>query len=62
MMHQTRVFVPAEYIEQVMEVSKGVFNNEEEVGFLKSCLYYLKEGLNADQAIDMAMIDYLIDL
>jgi hypothetical protein len=60
-MHYPKVFVPAEYIEQVMEVSKGVFSNEEEISFLKSCLYYLKEGLSADQAIDLAMIDYLID-
>jgi hypothetical protein len=57
-----KVFIPSEYIEQVLEVGKGVFSKEEELHFLKSCLYYLKEGMNADQSIDMAMIDYLVDL
>lgn len=59
---QHKVFIPAEYLERVMEVSQGVFNKEEELYFLKACMYYLKEGMNADQAIDMAMIDYLVDL
>jgi hypothetical protein len=45
-----------------LEISKDVFNNEEELGFVKSCLYYLMEGVTAEHAIDMAMIDYLIDL
>ncbi|NBA84528.1 hypothetical protein GVN16_02080 [Emticicia sp. CRIBPO] len=59
---QHKVFIPAEYLERVMEVSQGVFNQDEELYFLKACMYYLKEGMNADQAIDMAMIDYLVDL
>ncbi len=61
-MHQSKVFVPAEYIEKVLEISKGVFNEREEIGFLKDCLYYLKEGQTADEAIEMAMVDYLIDM
>ena len=43
-------------------MSKDVFTNEEELHFLKSCLYYLMEGVSVEHAIDMAMIDYLIDL
>ncbi len=61
-MQQTKVFVPAEYIERVLEISKGVFNEREEISFLKDCLYYLKEGQTADEAISMAMVDYLIDM
>lgn len=57
-----KVFVPAEYIEEVMEMSKNVFNNDEELEFLKSCLYYLKEGMNASQAVELAMVDYLVDM
>lgn len=57
-----KVFVPAEYIEEVIEMSKNVFNNEEELDFLKSCLYYLKEGMNAQQAVELAMVDYLVDM
>ncbi|MCP9767335.1 hypothetical protein EGI22_05395 [Lacihabitans sp. LS3-19] len=61
MQHQ-KVFIPAEEITKVLSMSKDVFNNDEELSFIKSCLYYLTEGVNADYAIDMAMIDYLIDL
>ncbi|SOE22457.1 hypothetical protein SAMN06298216_2891 [Spirosomataceae bacterium TFI 002] len=57
-----KVFVPAEYIEEVMEMSNNVFNDREELEFLKSCLYYLKEGMNAQQAVELAMVDYLVDL
>ncbi|MFN8430220.1 MAG: hypothetical protein U0V04_09590 [Spirosomataceae bacterium] len=56
------VFITAQDISKVMEMSKDVFNNEEELHFLKSCLYYLMEGVSVEHAIDMAMIDYLIDL
>jgi hypothetical protein len=57
-----KVFVPAEYIEEVMEMSNDVFNDREELEFLKSCLYYLKEGMNAQQAVELAMVDYLVDM
>ncbi|MCR9066633.1 MAG: hypothetical protein NXI00_21850 [Cytophagales bacterium] len=55
-------FVPAEYIEQVMEMSRDVFTKEEELEFLKSCLFYLQEGFNAQQAIELSMVDYLVDM
>lgn len=61
-MFQPKVFVPSDYINQVLEMSKGVFDQNEEINFLKSCLYYLTEGMDAKQAIDLAMIDYLVDL
>lgn len=57
-----KVFIPAEYIEEVMEMSNNVFNDKEELDFLKSCLYYLKEGMNAQQAVELAMVDYLVDM
>jgi hypothetical protein len=59
---QIKTFVAAEYIEQVMEMSKDVFSKDEELEFLKSCLFYLKEGLNAQQAIELSMVDYLVDM
>ncbi len=61
-MQQPKVFIPAEDVSKILEMSKDVFSNEEELGFVKSCLYYLMEGVSAEHAIDMAMIDYLIDL
>ncbi|WP_341227111.1 hypothetical protein [uncultured Arcticibacterium sp.] len=57
-----KTFVPAEYIEQVMEMSKDVFTKDDELEFLKSCLFYLKEGVTAQQAIEMSMVDYLVDM
>ena len=62
LMQQPKVFIPAEHVSKILEMSKDVFSNEEELGFVKSCLYYLMEGVSAEYAIDMAMIDYLIDL
>ncbi|MFT5885120.1 MAG: hypothetical protein ACI9IP_001580 [Arcticibacterium sp.] len=59
---QVKTFVPAEHILQVMEMSKDVFNKEEELEFLKSCLYYLNEGMTAMNAIEMSMVDYLVDM
>ncbi|MFT7249525.1 MAG: hypothetical protein ACI97P_002306, partial [Arcticibacterium sp.] len=50
------------YILQVMEMSKDVFNTEEELEFLKSCLFYLNEGMTAINAIEMSMVDYLVDM
>ena len=61
-MNQAKVFVPAEYIENILEISKGVFNEKEEIALLKDCFYYLKEGQTVDVAIEMAMVDYLIDM
>ena len=62
LMQQPKVFIPAEDVSKILEMSKDVFNNDEELIFIKSCLYYLMEGVSAEHAIDMAMIDYLIDL
>jgi translation elongation factor EF-4 len=59
---QVKTFVPTEYILQVMEMSKEVFNTEEELEFLKSCLFYLNEGMTAINAIEMSMVDYLVDM
>lgn len=61
-MQHPKVFIPAEDISKILEMSKDVFNQDEELGFIKSCLYYLMEGVSVEHAIDMAMIDYLIDL
>lgn len=57
-----KTLIPAEYIEQVLEMSGDVFDKDEELNFLKSCMFYLKEGFTSIQAIEMAMVDYLIDL
>jgi len=59
---EIKSFVAAEYIERVMEMSKDVFSQDEELEFLKSCLFYLKEGMNAQQAIELSMVDYLVDM
>ncbi|MGR3810224.1 hypothetical protein [Jiulongibacter sp. NS-SX5] len=59
---KVKQFVPAEYIQQVIEMSKDVFSQEEELEFLKSCLFYLQEGFDAHQSIEMAMVDYLVDM
>ncbi|MCF8326372.1 MAG: DUF1477 domain-containing protein [Leadbetterella sp.] len=61
-MQQPKVFIPADDVSKILEMSKDVFNKDEELNFIKSCLYYLTEGVSAEHAIDMAMIDYLIDL
>ena len=57
-----KTFVPAEYIEQVMEMSRDVFTKNEELDFLKSCLFYIKEGMTAQNAIEMSIVDYLVDM
>jgi hypothetical protein len=59
---QIKTFVPADYIEQVLEMSRDVFTKDEELEFLKSCLFYLKEGMTAQHAIEMSMVDYLVDM
>ena len=61
-MQQSKVYIPAEEIGKILEMSKDVFNKSEELEFMKSCLFFLMEGFSAENAIDMAMIDYLIDL
>ncbi len=56
------IFVPAESIDYVLDISSNVFSNGEELSFLKSCLFYLKEGMTGEQAVELAMVDFLIDL
>ncbi len=56
------IFIPAESIEYVLEMSTNVFNNGDELSFLKSCLYYLKEGMTGEQAVELAMVDYLVNI
>lgn len=59
---QNEITIPARYIAQLMEISNEMpFQKEEELTFLKSCLYYLTEGVTSDYAINMAMVDYLIE-
>jgi hypothetical protein len=62
MQNLPKVFIPAENLAKVLEMSKDVFNSEEELAFIKSCMYYLMEGVSVEHAIDMAMIDFLVDM
>ncbi|KPM47593.1 hypothetical protein [Jiulongibacter sediminis] len=59
---KVKTFIPAEYIQDVIEMSRDVFSEKEELEFLKSCLFYLQEGFNSQQAIEMSMVDYLVDM
>ena len=59
---KVKTFIPAEYIQDVMEMSRDVFSKKEDLEFLKSCLFYLREGFNSQQAIEMSMVDYLVDM
>ena len=34
-----KTLIPAEYIEQVLEMSGDVFDKDEELNFLKSCMF-----------------------
>lgn len=62
MLHQERT-IPIQSINQVIEMGDGIFNeNEQQLIFLKNCLYYLQEGIRVEQAINMAFVDYLIDV
>jgi hypothetical protein len=58
---QETILIPTEYIEQVLEKTSGVRPNlQEELFYLRSSLSYLREGMNAEQAIDLATMDYLM--
>ncbi|MDP5120093.1 MAG: hypothetical protein NWQ46_00750 [Spirosomaceae bacterium] len=59
---QNEVTIPARYIDELITVSNGIsFQKEQELHFIKSCLFYLKEGIGSDHAINMAMVDYLTE-
>jgi hypothetical protein len=58
---QEAILIPTEYIEQVLEKTSGVRPNlQEELFYLRTSLAYLKQGMNAEQAIDLATMDYLM--
>lgn len=60
---QNEVTIPASYIDELMTISNEIsFQKEQELLFIKSCLYYLKEGVGSEHAINMAMVDYLTEL
>jgi hypothetical protein len=58
---QETILIPTEYIEQVIEKTTGVRPNlQEELSYLRTSLSYLREGMNVEQAIDLATMDYLM--
>jgi hypothetical protein len=61
--HKTKLRYPlAIFMSWWMMVSSGIsFQKEEELLFIKSCLFYLKEGIRSEHVINMAMVDYLTE-
>jgi hypothetical protein len=58
---QELIQIPTEYIEQILEKTTGVRPNlQEELTYLRTSLGYLREGMNVEQATDLATIDYLM--
>lgn len=58
---QEFIQIPTEYIEQVLEKTTGVRPNlQEELAYLRTSLSYLREGMNVEEATDLATIDYLM--
>ncbi len=58
---QESILIPTEYIQQVLEQTSGVRpNSQDELSYLRLSLSYLREGMNAEQAIDLATMDYLM--
>lgn len=58
---QESILIPTEYLEKVIEMTTGVRPNlQDELSYLRTSLAYLKEGMNAEQAIDLATMDYLM--
>ena len=53
--------IPTEYIEQILEKTSGVRPNfQDELTYLRTSLSYLREGMNVEEATDLATIDYLM--
>lgn len=53
--------IPTEYIEQLLEKTSGVRPNfQDELTYLRTSLSYLREGMNVEEATDLATIDYLM--
>ncbi len=58
---QELIQIPNEYIEQVLEKTTGVRPNlQDELIYLRTSLGYLRQGMSADEATDLATIDYLM--
>jgi hypothetical protein len=58
---QEFIQISTEYIEQVLEKTKGVRPNvEDELVYLRTSLNYLREGMSVEEATDLATIDYLM--
>lgn len=58
-----QIVIPPRLIDEIFQINDDVLKeNEKQLFFLKSCLYYLKEGVDAEQVINMAMVDYLVEL
>lgn len=58
---QEYIQIPTEYIEQILEKTSGVRPNlQDELIYLRTSLNYLREGMNVEEAIDLATIDYLL--
>jgi hypothetical protein len=58
---QESILIPTEYIQQVLEQTSGVRpNSQDELSYLRLSLSYLREGMNVEQAIDLATMDYLM--
>ncbi|MER0438020.1 MULTISPECIES: hypothetical protein [Emticicia] len=58
---QEYIQIPTEYIEQILEKTTGVRPNlQDELIYLRTSLNYLREGMNVEEAIDLATIDYLM--
>jgi hypothetical protein len=58
---QEFIQISTEFIEQVLEKTKGVRPNaEDELVYLRTSLNYLREGMSVEEATDLATIDYLM--
>ncbi len=58
---QEIILIPNEYIEKVIEMTSGVRPNlQDELVYLRTSLSYLREGMNVEQATDLATMDYLM--
>lgn len=53
--------MPTKYIEQVLKKNYGVKPNlQNKLLSLRTSLSYIREGMNAEEATDLATIDYLM--
>ncbi|MFY7911290.1 MAG: hypothetical protein ACOVO2_17120 [Emticicia sp.] len=58
---QDYIQIPTEFIEQVLEKTAGVRPNlQDELNYLRTSLNYLRIGMNVEEALDLATIDYLM--